>query len=230
MRSARFLVERVRYSHAAGTRTPAGPSRHRCPAIAYSLRNERIALARPCRTARSLIDRALDDPSVARLERARLYRPVSKSGSPTTWLRPRARRRTSSRRSRAFTSPPLNGRCSPRSRHCGARRRLDSGLLQREVAERIGADESTVTNWELSRTKPALWFLPAIVRFLGYTPWTADGSIGERLLAYRRERGLSQSALARLLGVDSGTLSRWERGFRLPTGKYVRLAEAFLGV
>jgi len=77
MRSARFLVERVLYSHAAGTRTPAGPSRHRCPAIAYSLRNERIALARPCRTARSLIDRALDDPSVARLERARLYRPVS---------------------------------------------------------------------------------------------------------------------------------------------------------
>lgn len=110
------------------------------------------------------------------------------------------------------------------------RRRLDSGLLQREVAERIGADESTVTNWELNRTKPALRFLPAIVRFLGYTPWTADGSIGERLLAYRRERGLSQSALARLLGVDSGTLSRWERGFRLPTGKYVRLAEAFLGV
>jgi hypothetical protein len=72
MRSARFLVERVRYRHAAGTRTPAGPLRHRCPEIAYSLRSERIASAPPCRTARSLIDRALDDPSVARLERARL--------------------------------------------------------------------------------------------------------------------------------------------------------------
>jgi DNA-binding XRE family transcriptional regulator len=47
------------------------------------------------------------------------------------------------------------------------KRRLDLGLLQRGVAERLGADPCSVTNWELNRTKPALWFLPAIVRFLG---------------------------------------------------------------
>jgi len=47
------------------------------------------------------------------------------------------------------------------------KRRLDLGLLQREVAERLGVNEATVTNWELNRTSPALWFLPAIVRFLG---------------------------------------------------------------
>jgi transcriptional regulator with XRE-family HTH domain len=103
------------------------------------------------------------------------------------------------------------------------------GLLQREVAERFGAHTSSVTNWELNRTKPALWFLPGIVRFLGYAPWAAGESVGERLLAYRRERGLCQAALARLLGVDPGTLSRWERGLRVPTGKYARLAERFLG-
>ena len=108
------------------------------------------------------------------------------------------------------------------------KRRLDLGLLQREVARRIGADEASVTNWELNRTKPALRFLPGIIRVLGYTPWTADGSIGERLLAYRRERGLCQSALARLLGLDPGTLSRWERGNRVPAGRYARLADAFL--
>jgi transcriptional regulator with XRE-family HTH domain len=108
------------------------------------------------------------------------------------------------------------------------RRRLDLGLLQREVAERIGADQCSVTNWELNRTKPALWFLPAIVRFLGYQPWAADGSIGERLLAYRRERGVSQSTLARLLGVDPGTLSRWERGLRVPSGTYARRANRAL--
>jgi transcriptional regulator with XRE-family HTH domain len=108
------------------------------------------------------------------------------------------------------------------------RRRLDLGLLQREVAERTGADTSTVTNWELNRTEPALWFLPGIIRFLGYSPSTDDGSIGGRLLAYRRERGLSQAAFARLLGVDPGTLGRWERGLRMPTGKYARVAELFL--
>ena len=108
------------------------------------------------------------------------------------------------------------------------KRRLDLGLLQREVAERLSADTCSVANWELNRTKPALWFLPAIVRFLGYGPWSADGSIGHRLLAYRQERGLSQSALARLLGVDPGTLGRWERGLRVPAGQYARRAAAFV--
>jgi transcriptional regulator with XRE-family HTH domain len=108
-------------------------------------------------------------------------------------------------------------------------RRLDLGLLQREVAKRLGADHCTITNWELNRTTPALRFLPGIVWFLGYTPWRADGSIGERLVAFRRGRGMSQTVLACLLGVDPGTLSRWERGRRVPTSRYARLAEAFLG-
>lgn len=92
------------------------------------------------------------------------------------------------------------------------------------MAERLGADTCTVTNWELNRTKPALHFLPGIVRLLGYPPWAVGASIGERLLAYRRGRGLSQTALARLLGVDPGTLSRWERGRRVPSGRLARLA------
>lgn len=108
------------------------------------------------------------------------------------------------------------------------KRRLDLGLLQREVAERLGVDSCSITNWELKRTKPALHTLPGIVRFLGYTPWTGDGSIGERLLAFRRERGLSQAAFARLLGIDPATLSRWERGLRVPTGRYAHLARTFL--
>jgi len=108
------------------------------------------------------------------------------------------------------------------------RRRLDLGLLQRHAAAAIGADTASVNNWELARTKPALRFLPGVIRFLGYVPWTADGSIGERLLAYRQERGLSQSALARLPGVDPGTLGRWERGLRVPAGQYARRAAAFV--
>jgi transcriptional regulator with XRE-family HTH domain len=89
------------------------------------------------------------------------------------------------------------------------KRRLDLGLLQREVAERLSADTCSVTNWELNRTKPALWFLPAIVRFLGYVPWSADGSIGHRLLAYRRERGLPNRHWR---GCSEWTLERWVGG------------------
>ena len=106
--------------------------------------------------------------------------------------------------------------------------RLVRSIRLLAVAHRLCADPWSVTNWELNRTNPALWFLPAIVGFLGYAPWAADGSIGDRLLAFRRERGLSQSAPACLLGVDPGTLSRWERGRRVPTGRYAGLAETLL--
>jgi transcriptional regulator with XRE-family HTH domain len=47
------------------------------------------------------------------------------------------------------------------------------------------------------------------------------------LLGFRRERGLSHAAFARRLGVDPGTLSRWERNLRVPAGTYASLAETF---
>jgi transcriptional regulator with XRE-family HTH domain len=105
---------------------------------------------------------------------------------------------------------------------------LDLNLCHREVADRLGADHSTITNWELNRTKPALHFLPGILRYLGYAPWAAGASVGDRLLAYRRDRGLAQAAFARLLGIDPSTLSRWERDLRVPTGRYAQLAKAFV--
>jgi transcriptional regulator with XRE-family HTH domain len=46
-------------------------------------------------------------------------------------------------------------------------RRIDLGLLQREVAELIGVTTLTITNWELGRTKPGARSLPGLLRFLG---------------------------------------------------------------
>ncbi len=40
-------------------------------------------------------------------------------------------------------------------------------MPQREVVERLGVGEATVTNWELNRTAPALRFLPGIITLLG---------------------------------------------------------------
>jgi DNA-binding XRE family transcriptional regulator len=75
-----------------------------------------------------------------------------------------------------------------------------------------------VANWEKNRAEPFLRFLPGIIEFLG-VPGTNQGCVADRLLAYRRKRGLSQSKSADLLGVDAGTLSRWERALRIPTGR-----------
>jgi DNA-binding XRE family transcriptional regulator len=47
-------------------------------------------------------------------------------------------------------------------------RRLELGLLQREVAAQIGVSKWTVINWETGRTQPRITQCLAIVRFLGF--------------------------------------------------------------
>ncbi|MHB8834816.1 MAG: helix-turn-helix transcriptional regulator [Candidatus Methylomirabilia bacterium] len=101
------------------------------------------------------------------------------------------------------------------------KRRLDLGLLQREVADRIGAMKDSVYLWEANRVAPTLPFLPKIIEFLGYCPFDPDWTPGERLTWIRRYFGLSQEAMARRLRVDPGTLARWERGEMGPKGRFV---------
>jgi transcriptional regulator with XRE-family HTH domain len=96
------------------------------------------------------------------------------------------------------------------------KKRLDLGLLQRQVALLLGTTECSVTYWETNRTTPTLNHLPAIVTFLGYCPYDPAWSPGETLTMARQYRGITQEALARLVGVDPGTLARWERNERRP--------------
>ncbi|MEW6324773.1 MAG: helix-turn-helix transcriptional regulator [Nitrospirota bacterium] len=51
------------------------------------------------------------------------------------------------------------------------KRRLDLGLYQAQVAERIGVTKSTVYNWERGR-EPARQHQAKIIEFLGYWPET----------------------------------------------------------
>lgn len=98
------------------------------------------------------------------------------------------------------------------------KRRLDLGLLQREVAERLSVHKMTIANWETNRKSPHLRFLPKIVEFLDYVPeYTTPRTLRERILATRRLLGLTQKELARRLGVDPSTLGRWERGEGRPS-------------
>jgi transcriptional regulator with XRE-family HTH domain len=58
--------------------------------------------------------------------------------------------------------------------------------------------------------------MPAIIRFLGYNPLPSAEGWGERLVQQRTIQGLSQKQSAAHMGVDQGTLARWERGEREP--------------
>ena len=46
------------------------------------------------------------------------------------------------------------------------KRRLDVGLLQKEVAQQLGVTTDTVRNWEANRTASALPYVTRIVEFL----------------------------------------------------------------
>lgn len=109
------------------------------------------------------------------------------------------------------------------------KRRLDLRLRQKDVARLLGTNVNTVTNWEVGRNEPVLRYLPGVVRFLGYAPWTADGGLPERLKAYRKLHGLSQKRLAGLMGVDPSTVWHWERGQSRPNRGHFRRIVALFG-
>ncbi len=108
------------------------------------------------------------------------------------------------------------------------KRRCELGLLQKEVAFRLGVDDDTILNWEHGNTQPPVRFLPRIIRFLGYDPYPAAKLLAEKLVAKRRQLGLSRKQLAKRLGVDEGTLAHWEKAQQEPTGKRIETVKEFL--
>jgi DNA-binding XRE family transcriptional regulator len=66
------------------------------------------------------------------------------------------------------------------------KKRLDLGLNKKQAGQEIGVDETTVYNWENSRTVPALRLMPSLGRFIGYAPYAPAHSLPERLKARRQ--------------------------------------------
>jgi len=86
------------------------------------------------------------------------------------------------------------------------KRRLDLDLTQPQVAKIINVTTDSITNWELNRNKPQLKYIPKIISFLGYAPAISENSIKD----YRIQRGLTQKAMSKILGIDPSTLGRIE--------------------
>lgn len=101
-------------------------------------------------------------------------------------------------------------------------------MLQKGVAARIGVDKTTIFNWEANTASPETRYMPAIIEFLGYNPLPESKSPAEQLVRRRTTLGLSQAEAANCLGVDPGTLARWERGEREPRGACLGRVERFL--
>ena len=70
--------------------------------------------------------------------------------------------------------------------------------------------------------------LPAIVAFLGYDPTPEGVTVGGRLRVKRRALGLSQETAAKRLGIDEGTLRRYETGEWEPKGSRLERIYRFI--
>ena len=109
------------------------------------------------------------------------------------------------------------------------RRRFMLAITQEEAAALLGVNAWTVHNWETGQRKPEIRFIPALVEFLGYDPEPVDeGTLAGRLVAKRRELGLSQREAARSLQIDPGTWAGWELGARIAREAHRRALERFL--
>jgi len=51
---------------------------------------------------------------------------------------------------------------------------MDLKLTQREVAEKLSVDKTTIQFWENNRVKPSLAQIPKIIEFLGYDPFEKE--------------------------------------------------------
>lgn len=91
--------------------------------------------------------------------------------------------------------------------------RLDLGLKQVELAERIGVEATVLCSWERPGGRPSAKNLGRIASTLGlevsdlYRP---DPAVAGTLADLRVQAGLGQRELARILNVSQAAISRWE--------------------
>jgi transcriptional regulator with XRE-family HTH domain len=108
------------------------------------------------------------------------------------------------------------------------RKRLALKMLQKDVAQQLGVDKTSVFNWEANTSKPEIRYMPAIIRFLGYNPLPEANTVAEQLIRRRTSLGILQKDAAGRLGVDPGTLAKWEQGKRDPAGVFLTRVQNFL--
>ena len=93
------------------------------------------------------------------------------------------------------------------------KRRIELGLLQKDVAQQIGVIEDSITHWENGRYEPQVQHYPAIIKFLGYYPFNHEtDTFAGKLMQIRYCNGLGLQQCATLFHISVDAMKRWERG------------------
>lgn len=105
-------------------------------------------------------------------------------------------------------------------------KRLDTGLTQKELAEKLGVFSNSLLYWETNRKDPDAYLKPRIYDFLGYVPYNPVLPFCRKIVIWRESQGLSQRQLDKKLGLN-GAVSHWERGGKIAKKHLKRLLEFF---
>ncbi|WP_299586596.1 helix-turn-helix transcriptional regulator [Mucilaginibacter sp.] len=97
------------------------------------------------------------------------------------------------------------------------KRRIETNLLQKEVAAIIGVSEDSVTYWENGRAIPQVQHYPRLITFLGYYPFIHETkSIAGKLKQVRNCLGLSYEQCGEVFSVHASTIRAWELKHHCP--------------
>ena len=90
--------------------------------------------------------------------------------------------------------------------------------MQKQAAKIIGTNATSLMTWERNQRTPSISFIPKIIEFLGYIPFDKEfDDIGNKIAFFRKISGMNFKKLGKLLNIDPGTLSRWEKGETKPS-------------
>lgn len=111
-------------------------------------------------------------------------------------------------------------------------KRIGQHILQRELADKLGVNTMTVTNWEIKRSEPHYHHFPSITKFLGYALINHHpmGGWRQTLLNDRLQRGLPRYRYAKLIGIDESTMRRAELGQRILRKSEIKIVDFLNGL
>jgi transcriptional regulator with XRE-family HTH domain len=107
--------------------------------------------------------------------------------------------------------------------------RIDKGFTQAGLAALLGADESTVWNWEHGRC-PTPKHMPLVVRFLGYDPFPPPdpSDVYACLKHIMKLRGWTFRKLGKRLGIHFEQIQDWMAGRSSPSRRNIEKVDQFL--
>lgn len=119
--------------------------------------------------------------------------------------------------------------------------RVQAGLRRVDLANRLGVSEEAVRLWERGTVQPSEEHLTRLIPYLSTeaVSWSAPADrhdeeeappLARRLRDERARRGLTQAAMAAVIGAPQATYAGWETGRSTPSAPYLDVLAELLGV